>query len=53
MVKKFVEIRPFVGSEGKSGIENLLEGVNDAEIAEAISLVNGKVMIYPFNGMCT
>ena len=41
---QFIELRPFSGSKGNSGIESLLEDVTDRQIEEAISLVNGKVI---------
>ena len=44
---QFVELRPFYGGKGNSGIESLLEDVTDKQIEDAISLVNGKVII-PF-----
>ena len=40
---QFVELRPFSGYKGNSGIEALLEDVSDTQIEDAISLVNGKV----------
>ena len=42
---QFVELRPFYGGKGNSGIESLLEGVTDKQIEDAISLVNGKVIL--------
>merc|ERR1712223_34825 len=39
---QFVELRPFYGEKGNSGIESLLEDVTDKQIEDAISLVNGK-----------
>ena len=41
---QFVELRPFYGGKGNSGIESLLEDVTDKQIEDAISLVNGKVI---------
>ena len=43
---QFIELRPFYGSRGNSGIESLLEDVTDTQIEEAISLVNGKVNLF-------
>ena len=40
---QFVELRPFSGYKGNSGIESLLEDVSETQIEDAISLVNGKV----------
>ena len=45
---QFIELRPFSGSKGNSGIESLLEDVTDRQIEEAISLVNGKVILLIF-----
>ena len=42
---QFVELRPFYGGKGNSGIESLLEDVTDKQIEDAISLVNGKVIL--------
>jgi len=39
---QFVELRPFSGYKGNSGIESLLEDVSETQIEDAISLVNGK-----------
>merc|ERR1719189_1672298 len=39
---QFIELRPFSGPKGNSGIESLLEDVTETEIEEAVSLVNGK-----------
>ena len=41
---QFIELRPFYGAKGNSGIESLLEDVTDNQIEDAINLVNGKVM---------
>ena len=40
---QFIELRPFYGAKGNSGIESLLEDVTDNQIEDAINLVNGKV----------
>merc|ERR1712223_1650905 len=39
---QFIELRPFYGAKGNSGIESLLEDVTDNQIEDAINLVNGK-----------
>merc|ERR1712223_1214425 len=39
---QFIELRPFYGSRGNSGIESLLEDLTDNQIEDAINLVNGK-----------
>ena len=44
---QFIELRPFSGAKGNSGIESLLEDVTETQIEEAISLVNGKVINTP------
>ena len=41
---QFIELRPFYGAKGNSGIESLLEDVTDNQIEDAINLVNGKVI---------
>lgn len=46
---QFIELRPFYGAKGNSGIESLLEDVTDNQIDDAINLVNGKV-IYQIYG---